>query len=63
MNLDALTDACTISLHKCGFYHPPVRPCPQTHHDDAMNRRCNMCEHLVRQCICEWGQNKPDRTQ
>jgi hypothetical protein len=21
--------------------------------DDAMNRRCSRCEHLVRQCICE----------
>lgn len=25
-----------------------------THRDDAMNRRCNDCEHLVRQCICNW---------
>ena len=23
------------------------------HRDDAMNRRCNNCEHLVRQCICK----------
>lgn len=22
------------------------------HRDDAMNRRCNRCEHLARQCIC-----------
>jgi DTW domain-containing protein YfiP len=22
------------------------------HRDDAMERRCNKCEHLVRQCIC-----------
>jgi len=30
--------------------------CPKcgagTHRDDAMDRRCNDCEYLVRQCIC-----------
>jgi hypothetical protein len=25
---------------------------PGIHRDDAMNARCNGCEHLVRQCIC-----------
>jgi len=23
------------------------------HRDEVMNRRCNGCEHLVRQCDCE----------
>ena len=23
------------------------------HRDDAMNMRCNVCEHLVRMCKCE----------
>ena len=23
-----------------------------THRDDAMNSRCNRCEHLTRECIC-----------
>jgi hypothetical protein len=23
------------------------------HRDDAMNQRCNGCEWLVRECICE----------
>lgn len=25
----------------------------KTHRDDAMNRRCNGCEHLVRLCDCK----------
>ena len=23
------------------------------HRDDAMNQRCNGCEHKIRQCICK----------
>lgn len=30
-----------------------------THRDDAMNLRCDDCEHLVRQCICELPYVKP----
>lgn len=33
-----------MTCEKCGS---------ETHRDDAMNLRCNDCEHLVRQCICK----------
>jgi hypothetical protein len=53
--LGKLISACTIAECACGFYHAPIRPCPETHRDDAMNRRCNKCEHIVHLCTCEWG--------
>lgn len=33
-----------MTCEKCGA---------EAHRDDSMNMRCNPCERLVRQCVCE----------
>jgi len=40
-----------MACEKCGA---------DTHRDDAMNIRCNGCEHLERQCDCEPPRKSPD---
>jgi hypothetical protein len=46
--VDSLRWEIEMSCDKCGS---------ATHRDDAMNVRCNGCEHLIRQCICKDKEN------
>lgn len=61
MNFDELIRLTKIELHECGFRHAKVRECPKTFRDDAMNSRCVVCEHIIKECLCEWGSREKHR--